>query len=42
MHIIACTYDRHAESILDIFNDAIETSTAIYEYTPRPFSSMDG
>ncbi len=42
MNIVACTYDRHAESILDILNEAIETSTAIYEYRPRPLSSMAG
>ncbi|MBA3007669.1 MAG: GNAT family N-acetyltransferase [Proteobacteria bacterium] len=42
MHITDCTHKRHAESILGILNEAIETSTAIYDYTPRPLSSMEG
>jgi phosphinothricin acetyltransferase len=42
MHIVACTPAAHARAILDIFNEAIENSTAIYEYVPRPFSSMAG
>lgn len=40
MRIIDCTYEEHARSILDILNDAIVTSTALYDYEPRPFSSM--
>jgi L-amino acid N-acyltransferase len=42
MRIVACTHERHAESILDILNEAIENSTAIYDYSPRPLSSMEG
>ncbi|MDO8946991.1 MAG: N-acetyltransferase family protein [Desulfocapsaceae bacterium] len=42
MHITDCTHKRHAESILGILNEAIKTSTAIYDYTPRPLSSMEG
>ena len=42
MRIIDCSYERHAESILGILNEVIETSTAIYDYKPRPFSSMEG
>jgi phosphinothricin acetyltransferase len=39
-HIVACTHARHAQAILDIFNDAIATSTALYDYQPRPLESM--
>jgi L-amino acid N-acyltransferase len=42
MNIVACTYEKHAESILGILNEAIETSTAIYDYKPRPLSSTEG
>jgi phosphinothricin acetyltransferase len=38
--IIDC--DRsHAPAILAILNDAIEHSTALYDYRPRPLSAMD-
>lgn len=37
---IACTHTRHASAILDIFNDAIATSTALYDYQPRTLASM--
>lgn len=39
MEIINCTED-HSQAILDILNDAIITSTAIYDYTPRTLESM--
>jgi L-amino acid N-acyltransferase len=39
MNIIACGQDRAAE-ILAILNDAIENSTALYDYRPRAFSTM--
>lgn len=38
---VACTHDRHAQAILDIFNEAILTSTALYDYQPRTLASMD-
>lgn len=38
--VIACTHDRHAGAILDILNDAIVNSTALYDYVPRAFASM--
>jgi phosphinothricin acetyltransferase len=38
--LVSCTCERHAGSILDIFNEAILTSTALYDYTPRPPESM--
>jgi L-amino acid N-acyltransferase len=40
MKLIDCTFDRHAAAILDIFNDAIANSTALYEYKPRSMETM--
>ena len=37
---VACTDERHAGAILDIFNEAIATSTALYDYAPRPLAGM--
>lgn len=38
--LIDCTEERHAAAILDIFNEAIVNSTALFDYQPRPASSM--
>lgn len=38
--IVSCDFERHAGAILDIFNDAILTSTALYDYKPRAPDSM--
>ncbi|KQQ45113.1 acetyltransferase [Duganella sp. Leaf126] len=40
MHLVSCTEERHAQAILDIFNDAIANSTALYEYHPRTHETM--
>ncbi len=40
MKIIDCTHAAHAASILEIFNDAIVHSTALYDYKPRLLESM--
>ncbi|AZN36535.1 GNAT family N-acetyltransferase [Iodobacter ciconiae] len=40
MQIVSCTYARHAEQILFIFNEAIANSTALYDYSLRPLASM--
>lgn len=40
MHLVPCTEERHAGAILDIFNDAIVNSTALYDYKPRAPESM--
>jgi L-amino acid N-acyltransferase YncA len=40
MRIIDCNAAAHAGAILEIFNDAIVNSTALYEYTPRLPESM--
>ncbi len=36
------THERHADQILAIFNEAIATSTALYDYKPRPREAMLG
>lgn len=38
--LVDCTYDRHADAILAIFNDAILTSTALYDYKARTPQNM--
>lgn len=40
MQIAPCTYESSADQILEILNDAILTSTALYDYKPRDPSSM--
>lgn len=42
MRFIHCSHDRHALAILEIFNEAILNSTALYDYKPRPPESMAG
>lgn len=42
MEFIDCNLDEHADAILDIFNEAIVNSTALYDYKPRTRDSMDG
>ena len=39
-HRVHCTLERHAPAILDIFNEAIANSTALYDYQPRTLESM--
>ncbi len=38
--LVECTFDRHAQAILDILNDAILTSTALYDYKARTMENM--
>jgi len=38
--LVECTHARHADAILAIFNEAIRTSTALYEYKPRTSATM--
>jgi L-amino acid N-acyltransferase len=40
IQLITCTYQQHAGAILDILNEAIATSTALYDYNPRTIESM--
>ncbi|KQP22153.1 GNAT family N-acetyltransferase [Pseudorhodoferax sp. Leaf267] len=42
VQFVACTRAAHAAQILDIFNEAIENSTALYDYKPRTIDSMAG
>ena len=39
--IVTCTHERHAGAILDICNEAIVNSTALYDYAPRTPESME-
>ncbi|MET0534500.1 MAG: N-acetyltransferase family protein [Steroidobacter sp.] len=40
MKFVACTLETHGAAILDILNEQIRTSTAVYEYVPRKLDSM--
>jgi L-amino acid N-acyltransferase YncA len=40
MKFVSCTLEAHGAAILDIFNEQILTSTAVYEYQPRVAESM--
>jgi len=40
MRIIDCSQAEHAGTMLEILNDAIVNSTALYEYVPRQLESM--
>ncbi len=40
MQFIPCTYAQHGIAILDILNDAIINTTALYDYEPRSLSQM--
>lgn len=41
MKFVPCTFESHAEEILEILNDAIVHSTALYDYDPRTMSDME-
>jgi L-amino acid N-acyltransferase len=38
--LLRCTLERHGEAIREILNEAIENSTALYDYQPRSKESM--
>ncbi len=40
--LVDCTLERHGAQILDILNEAIANTTAVYDYEPRALSSMQG
>lgn len=40
MRIVECSHAAHGTAILEILNDAIVTSTALFDYVPRPPESM--
>jgi L-amino acid N-acyltransferase YncA len=39
--IVACDPEEHAQPILDIFNEAIVNSTALYDYKTRTLDDMN-
>lgn len=40
MQFVTCSHDSHASAILDVFNEAIAHSTALYDYKARTPESM--
>ena len=42
MQGVECTSERHARASLDILNDTIASSTALYDYRPRASDTMVG
>lgn len=42
MRLVACSLSEHGSAILAILNDAIVSSTALYDYRPREPESMLG
>ncbi|MEY4639471.1 MAG: hypothetical protein RLY13_469 [Actinomycetota bacterium] len=40
--IISCNLEEHGAQVLEILNEVIVNSTALYDYEPRPLESMDG
>ena len=42
MKLVTCSFEGHAAAILDILNEAIENSTALYDYKARSMDSMVG
>ncbi len=40
MQVISCRFAEHAASILEIFNEAIANTTALYAYQPRTIEFM--
>jgi L-amino acid N-acyltransferase len=41
MKITKSNFETHGQAILDIFNEAILNSTALYEYKPRTMQTME-
>lgn len=39
--LVSCSFELHGQQILDIFNDAILNSTALYEYQPRTLETIN-
>ena len=40
MDFVNCTYESHSIEILEILNEVILNSTALYDYAPRTMESM--
>jgi L-amino acid N-acyltransferase len=41
MKVIPCQFSLHGQAILAIYNEAIATSTALYEYQPRTLATIE-
>ncbi|MGV3740815.1 MAG: GNAT family N-acetyltransferase [Burkholderiaceae bacterium] len=41
MNIVDCSLERHGLTALEIINEAIRSTTAIYDYQPRTMESME-
>jgi len=42
MRLVSCSLSEHGSAILEIMNEAIVSSTALYDYVPRELASMTG
>lgn len=42
MRLVECSLPAHGGAVLEILNDAIVNSTALYDYRPRDLDSMAG
>jgi phosphinothricin acetyltransferase len=42
MDIVPCNFERHGLAVLNITNDVILNSTALYEYEPRSLEAIGG
>ncbi|MCF9033837.1 GNAT family N-acetyltransferase [Acinetobacter nectaris] len=40
-NVVDCCFEKHGERILEIFNDAILNSTALYEYEERTLAKVE-
>lgn len=40
LRLVDCSFEHHAAAILEIFNDAILNSTALYDYRARSMDNM--
>jgi phosphinothricin acetyltransferase len=40
LKLVSCNLEQHGDTILEILNEAIENSTALYDYQPRSKESM--
>ncbi|KAA0244379.1 MAG: N-acetyltransferase [Candidatus Brocadia sp. AMX2] len=41
MQLVDCSFEKHAVSVLEILNEAIANSTALYDYKARSIESME-
>ncbi|MEL6579128.1 MAG: N-acetyltransferase family protein [Cyanobacteria bacterium J06621_12] len=41
MEIVNCQFELHGQTILNIFNQEIATSTALYDYEPRTLRAIE-